>query len=71
MAPGDTLPDVLTVPEVAGFLRVNARTVYGLIRRGELQAFRVGRMMRCHRPDLLRFVDNQAVAATHGEDGRS
>ncbi len=49
-------PEVLTVPEVAQFLRVAEKTVYGLVKRGELKAFRVGRVMRCHRADVLSFV---------------
>jgi excisionase family DNA binding protein len=65
------LPEVMTAPEVAGFLRVNTKTVYGLIRRGELHAFRVGRVMRCHRPDVLRFVGNRGASRTQREECRS
>lgn len=37
-------------------LRVNTKTVYALIRRGELRAFRVGRAMRCRRAEIARFI---------------
>jgi len=50
-------PEVLTIPEVADFLRVAEKTVYALVKRGELRAFRVGRVMRCHRSEVLRFAD--------------
>lgn len=47
---------VLTIEEVAEMLRVNTKTVYALIRRGELRAFRVGRAMRCRRAEIARFI---------------
>lgn len=47
---------VLTIPEVARYLRVAEKTVYGLVRRGELKAFRVGRVMRCSRDEVARFI---------------
>lgn len=39
-------PETLKVAEVAAKLRVDARTVYRMIDRGELQAIRVGRLIR-------------------------
>lgn len=55
---------ILTVPEVAALLRVNAKTVYALIRKAELRAFRVGRVMRCRREDVLQFIATQTDAAS-------
>lgn len=52
----DSLPPVLTVPEVAEFLRVTPKTVYGLVKRGELPSFRVGRTLRCRREDVQQFI---------------
>ena len=43
---------VLTVAEVAAFLRVNRSTVYKLIRRGELPAFKVGSDWRFNRTQI-------------------
>ena len=43
---------VLTVGEVAAFLRVNRSTVYKLIRRGELPAFKVGSDWRFNRMQI-------------------
>lgn len=36
------MPEVLTVQEVAAFLKVHRSTVYRMVGRGELPAFRVG-----------------------------
>jgi excisionase family DNA binding protein len=44
--------EVLTVAEVAAFLRVNRSTVYKLIRRGELPAFKVGSDWRFNRVQI-------------------
>jgi excisionase family DNA binding protein len=44
--------DLLTPVEVIAYLRVNVRTVYRLMRTGELPAMRVGRQWRVRRADL-------------------
>ncbi len=54
--------NLLTTEDVLSYLRVNARTVYRLIRDGELRAVRVGRQWRVRRQDLERFVAAQRVA---------
>lgn len=51
--------EILTVPEVAKYLRVAPKTVYVLIQRGDLPSFRVGRVLRCHRGDVLRFTESR------------
>ncbi len=53
----------LTTEDVLSYLRVNARTVYRLIREGELPAVRVGRQWRIKRRDLDRWVAAQRIAA--------
>ncbi len=54
--------NLLTTEDVLTYLRVNARTVYRLIRDGELRAVRVGRQWRVRRQDLDRFVAAQRIA---------
>lgn len=49
---GMPMNEVLTVAEVAAFLRVNRSTVYKLIRRGELPAFKVGSDWRFNRVQI-------------------
>jgi excisionase family DNA binding protein len=53
----DTSQAFLTTEEVIAFLRVNARTVYRLIRAGDLPAVRVGRQWRVRRSDFDRWLD--------------
>lgn len=57
MTPATTSEDVLTVPEVAEYLRVTTKTVYALIQRGALPSFRVGRVLRCRRCDVMNFIE--------------
>lgn len=42
----ESLPDVLTVPQVARFLRVGRQVVYRMIREGRLPAMHFGRVIR-------------------------
>jgi excisionase family DNA binding protein len=49
----------LTTEEVLGYLKVNPRTIYRLIRNGELPAVRIGRQWRFRRTDLDAWLDRQ------------
>jgi excisionase family DNA binding protein len=54
----------LTTEEVLAYLNVTPRTIYRLIRTGELPAIRIGRQWRFRRSDLDAFVERQrAVSA--------
>ena len=46
------LNDVLTVSEVARYLRVNPQTVYRKAKAGQLPAVRIGRAIRFRRTEL-------------------
>ncbi len=46
------LADVMTVSEVAEYLRVNPQTVYRKAKAGELPAVRIGRAIRFRRTEL-------------------
>jgi excisionase family DNA binding protein len=48
----DTTPDMMTIAEVAKYLKLHELTVRRLAREGELPAFKVGRQWRIKR-DLL------------------
>jgi excisionase family DNA binding protein len=49
---GDDMPDMMTIAEVAKYLKLHELTVRRLAREGELPAFKVGRQWRIKR-DLL------------------
>lgn len=49
----------LTTEEVLGYLKVNPRTIYRLIRNGDLPAVRIGRQWRFRRSDLDAWLERQ------------
>jgi excisionase family DNA binding protein len=51
--------DLLTVDEVAEYLRVKATTVRELIKRGELPAARIGKAYRIKRADVENLLDTE------------
>jgi putative molybdopterin biosynthesis protein len=56
----------LTVDEVAKAFKISKHTVYELIKRGELKAFKVGNKMRIEEKELERFKDSQRTS--HGNE---
>jgi len=52
----DGRPTILTVQEVARYLRVHTMTVYRMIQRGDLPGVRVGRGWRFKRDQLDRWL---------------
>ena len=48
---------LLTLAEVAGFLRVSPKTVRRLVASGRLRCVRLGRVLRFQLADLFRFVE--------------
>ena len=54
----------LTTDEVLGYLKVTPRTIYRLIRTGELPAVRIGRQWRFRRGDLDDWLERQRHTMT-------
>lgn len=60
------MPSFLTTEEVLTYLKVTPRTIYRLIRTGELPAVRVGRQWRFRQDDLDAWLDKQANTGVVG-----
>lgn len=56
--------EVLTIKEVAEYLKVNERTIYRLAANNELPGFRVGNAWRFKRSDIDTWVLKQTEQAT-------
>lgn len=54
-----TLSGFMTTEQVMGCLKVDPRTIYRLIRSGELPAVRIGRRWRFRRRDLDEWIERQ------------
>ena len=66
------LPAILNTKTIAELLDVHPNTVTGLLDRGKLKGFKVGRVWRVHRRDFLRYIglengedDDSSQFATH------
>lgn len=59
----DALPELLTVEEIAAFLRCGRGTAYALIARGELPSVRIGRLVRVPRAAIEALVRAGACRA--------
>jgi excisionase family DNA binding protein len=61
-------PTIMTVEEVARYLRVHTMTVYRLIQRGELPAVRVGRSWRFRKDQIDLWWHAREVNSGHNGD---
>ena len=59
------IPDgeILTLDEVASYLRAGKRTVYRLAQKGEIPAFKVGGTWRFLQPDIENWIRQQSSAS--------
>jgi excisionase family DNA binding protein len=62
--PAREMEAFLTTEEVLSYLRITPRTIYRLIRSGELPAVRIGRQWRFRRGDLDRWLERQRAFST-------
>ena len=64
------MDEILTLSEIAEYLKVSRTTVWRWCSEGKLQAFRLGRNYRVHRAELERHVgqnlapNGEAIAPT-------
>ncbi|MDO8690799.1 MAG: helix-turn-helix domain-containing protein [Dehalococcoidia bacterium] len=63
--------EVMTVKEVARYLRVSQSTVWNWCREGKLPAFKVAHQWRVRRSDLNRAIEEQVTKETRGRPPES
>jgi len=62
--------DILTIEEVAAYLKAGKRTVYRLAANGQLPAFKLGGTWRFRRGELDRWIGSRiGKAASEGREG--
>jgi excisionase family DNA binding protein len=62
MEAGDDVEPLLTVPEVAAWLRVRPSTVYTWVESGRLTCIRLSGRIRFVRNDILRWIEARREA---------
>jgi len=63
----ENMPDMLTIAEVAKYLKLHELTVRRLAREGELPAFKVGRQWRIKRDLLESWIEQRSGKGTGTE----
>jgi len=56
------LPEILTVPDIALFLKLSKVMVYKLVEDGRMPHYRIGRAVRVSRDQFLRWLATQESA---------
>lgn len=54
--------EMLTIKEVAKYLRMGLITTYKLVQDGKIPAFKVGKQWRIKKDDLLKYIELQKLA---------
>lgn len=62
-----TKTKVLTLAEVSRYLRVSRVTIYRMIRRKDIPAFRLAGSWRFNIEDLERWIDRESLASQDRE----
>ena len=57
---------VLTIPEVSEYLRVSRQTIYRMLKRGDIPAFRIGGDWRFNIEDLGHWIERNLRRASRG-----
>ena len=59
--------DILTIKEVADYLKLTERTLYRLVQEGQVPGFKVGNSWRFKRADIERWIEEQKVRVQKAE----
>ena len=62
--------DILTVREVAEYLKINEKTAYRLAAEGKIPGFKVGGAWRCRMDEIEKFTKSQSMQ-NDGKDKNS
>lgn len=70
MGTTDSDGEILTLDEVAVFLKAGKRTVYRSAQNGDIPAFKVGGTWRFRRSELERWIDQNSNQHAPDKKGR-
>lgn len=55
----DSLPKILTAEQIAQYLAISKKTVYELIKSGDIKGFCIGRTVRVEKSDFIQWIQDQ------------
>ncbi len=61
MSADGELPTIMTVREVAGYLRMHEMTIYRMARQGDIPAYKVGNRWRFNRERIQNWLREHEV----------
>lgn len=67
-AMSDQLDEILTIDEVATYLKAGKRTVYRLASSGKIPAFKLGGTWRFRRTELDQWIASRIGKVANGDD---
>jgi len=70
MPAATTEGEILTIKEVAEYLKVTERTIYRLAGAKKIPAFKVGGTWRFSRADIDEWIRRQSVHQSDGDTGK-
>lgn len=53
--------DIITLQEVAEYLKVDEKTVYHMVQSKKVPAFKVGNQWRFSKNDIMRWIENRNI----------
>ncbi len=53
--------DILTIPEVAAYLKISKAKIYLMVQRGELPHIKIGKNVRVRQSDLQGWLEKHAT----------
>ncbi len=62
--------DIMTVREVAAYLKITEKTAYRLTAEGKIPGFKVGGAWRYRRTEIDTWIDRQSNVNDNGSRGR-
>jgi len=57
----DIMAEILTVPEVAEYLKLSKSKMYRMVQRGQIPHVKIGRNVRIRREDLLAWIEANCI----------
>jgi excisionase family DNA binding protein len=57
----NNLPDIVTVKELAEFLKTSDQTIKRALKRGDLEGFKVGGYWRLEKEAVIKWIDSNKV----------
>jgi len=64
------LPYIMTVEDVASYLKITERSVYGLLSKGDIPAFKVGGSWRFKRDAIEAWISANTINSAGGQKSR-